>query len=86
LTPAEHKRKHSGIDNFSALADAHAAYQEIAADAAAADQGVHEQPDEAYMAATFAGMHEAVTQKCGEMPLGCWRCARDASRPITRAI
>jgi len=86
-TAAEgHNRKHNGIDNFYALAYAHAAYQEIAGDAAADDQGVHEQPDEAYMAATFAGMHEAVTRKCGEMPIGCWRCERETSRPFAGAI
>lgn len=81
-----HSRKHSGIDNFSALVDAHTTYQEIATDVAAADQGAHEQPDEAYMAATFAGIHEAVAQKCGSVPVGCFRCEQPRPRYIAGAV
>ena len=45
-----------------------------------------EQPDEAYMSATFAGIHEAVTRKCGVVPEGCFRCERDTRRPFTMAF
>ena len=78
--------KHGHIDNFHALVDAATTYREISVNVEDAAQSVHEQPDEAYMAATFAGMQEAVTRKCGEMPIGCWRCERDASRPYTCAV
>ena len=85
VTRIDHARKHRRIENFADLVDAHKTYQEIQA-GAAADQGAHEQPDEAYMSATFHGMREAVTHKCGEMPTGCFRCERDVSRNFAGAM
>ena len=74
----------SSVGTFVPLERAYETYQQIKADAG--DHGVHEQPDEAYMAATFAGMQEAVTRKCGEMPIGCWRCEGITSRPYPCAV
>lgn len=79
-------RRRKRIDNFNALVDAAATYREISVNVEGAAQSVHETPDEAYMSATFAGMHEAVTRKCGVMPEGCWRCERDTSRPFAGSI
>jgi len=70
----EHSRKHRRIDNITPLVEAHAAYQEIAADAAAADQGAHEQPDEDYTSALFQSTSNEGMKK------GCFRCERDTRR------
>lgn len=78
--PARNRR----IDNFVPLAEARATYEEMQAEPD--EQGVSEELDQAYAAATFTGIHEAVARKCGGVPVGCFQCVQPRPRYIAGAI